>query len=367
MDFKSYLKETARELDQEIENILGDWLKEVEKTSPKLVPLAQAFIKACQGGKRIRGTLVKLGYEIAMSSWLDQDLKDSGVVPQSGISQNDNSEVIKIGAAYEIFHAAILAHDDISDLSPLRRGQKSLYRALGGNHHGISQAINLGDAGYFLATKVISESDFPDKEKNKALAHFSKTMVATATGQMLDIELPHLGGKRVEEDVIKIMKLKTGQYSASAPLQIGAILAGVDQKLLGCLGLFGENLGIAFQIQDDILGVFGDEKELGKSTTSDIEEGKNTLLITEALKRANPAQREILDKYYGKGDQGNLGDRGVKEIRKVFLETGSLDYSRQKGVKYVLRAKSIIPKITKDKRWLQILTEMADFLVQRSK
>ena len=123
-------------------------------------------------------------------------------------------------------------------------------------------------------------------------------------------------------------------------------------------------MGIAFQIQDDILGVFGDEVTLGKSVTSDIEEGKNTLLITEALKRANPAQREILSKLFGRGIQGV---RGLEAVRKVFLETGSLDYSRQKGVEYVLRAKSVIPKITKDQEWKKKLTEMADFLVERSK
>ena len=346
MDFKSYLKITADKIEREIEGILGDFRKEVNKINPKLIPLVDAFIEACQGGKRLRGTLVKLGYELA-----------TGPV-------DPRNDVLKIGAAYEIFHTSILAHDDIADQSSLRRGKPTLYQALGGDHYGLSQALGLADIGFFLSAKLIADSNFSPQVKSKALSFFIQTIINTGLGQVLDVEVPHLGGERKEEDVISIHKLKTAQYTISGPLVLGAILAGAEQDLIRELGEFGENLGIAFQIQDDILGVFGDEKTLGKSVTSDIEEGKNTLLVTEALKKADAKQLRILEQYYGKGD---LGDQGLKEVKKAFLETGSLDYSRQMGVKYVVKAKSIIPKITKDKIVVSILTEMADFLVEREK
>ena len=218
MDFKEYLDKTAKELDREVEKILNQWLKEVEGIDRKLVPLASAFIQSCQGGKRIRGVLVKLGYEL---------------------TGKKSKEILKIGAAYEIFHSAILAHDDIIDQSEIRRGNPSLYKKLG-----ISKAITLGDLGFFLAIRVISESNFPAEYKNQATRLFAKTIVDTAVGQLLDIE---------KGDPIITAKLKTAHYTISGPLQLGAILAGAENKLIRVLGEFGENLGIAFQIKDDIL------------------------------------------------------------------------------------------------------------------
>ena len=357
MNFKSYLNENAEKLDREIGEILGDWLKEVQKTSSKLVPLAQAFIQACEGGKRLRGTLVKLGYEMTPS------VRDSSLIAQNDKNKNQN-DIVKVGVAYEIFHAAILTHDDVIDQSPLRRGQPTLYKALGGDHYGISQAIGLGDAGLFLSVKLIADSSFLGEYKNKALSYFAQTIINTAWGEVLDVELPHLNRERIEKDVIAIHRLKTAQYTVSGPLILGAILAGGDDHLIRALGEFGESLGIAFQIQDDILGVFGSEEKMGKSVTSDIEEGKNTLLITEALKRANLKQRKILDKYYGRG---SMVGKGSEEVRKVFRDTGALDYSRQEGVEYVNQAKMVIPKISQDPEIMKLLTEMADFFVERDR
>lgn len=360
MDFKRYLAGIAQMLDQQIEQILTNFLHEVEKINPKLTPFALGLISSCKGGKRVRGILVKLGFEIASGRSLD---------PR-------NDEIIKVGAAYEILHAAILIHDDIIDQSELRRGKLTLYKALGGNHYGISQALMLGDIGLFLPIKLIADSSFLGEYKNMALSFFAQTVINTGWGEVLDVELSVRGkGKgereksREEADVIAIHSLKTAQYTISGPLILGAILGGGDKGLLGELGKYGEKLGIAFQIQDDILGVFGDEEELGKSVSSDIEEGKNTLLITEALKRASPRQKRILDRYYGKPfdfAQGK-GDKGLEEVRKVFLETGSLDYSRQLAVQYVTQAKKIIPQITKDSNMRKLLEQMADYLVERRK
>ncbi len=346
MDFKRYLNETAKILDKEISKILDEWEKEVGKISPKLIPLAQAFIKACSGGKRIRGTLVRLGYEMTQTHL-------PGEVTGVTASSHLEGGILKVGAAYEIFHTSILVHDDIMDESPIRRGKPTLFKALGGDHRGTSLAITLADLGFFLAIKIISESKFPNKEKNEALRLFSKTVVNTTVGQILDIQ---------KEDPILTSRLKTAQYTICGPLALGAILAGADKKLLGLLGLFGENLGMAFQIHDDILGVFGDEKKVGKSVTSDIDEGKNTLLITYALEHTDLNQKEILNKYYGKG---KLSKSGLLEIRKIFKECGSLRFSRQKEVEYVEEAKKVIPKITIDYRLSRMLTQMADFLVER--
>ena len=273
MDFEKYLEKTAEELDKVVSKILEEQLKKANKTDKKLIPLLKAFTKSCQGGKRIRGALVKLGYHIANG-------KSGGI--------------IKIGAAYEICHSAILAHDDIIDQSLLRRGKPSLYKELGGNHYGISQAISLSDYGFFLSYKIICETDFPNDSKIKALNLFSNVMMNTTWGEMLDLE---------ETDPFIVMKLKTACYTISGPLQLGAFLGGADEKVIRILGNFGENLGIAYQIKDDILD----------------------------------------------------------------SETKSVKRAKKEAADFKNRAMKVLPQITKDSKMSKLLAQMADYLVERTK
>ncbi len=188
--------------------------------------------------------------------------------------------------------------------------------------------------------------------------------INTTLGEMLDVELPYLKETRMEDDVMMIHRLKTAEYTITYPLIVGAILAGGSEKLLADIKRLGYSLGIAFQIQDDILGVFGDEKQLGKSVTSDIEEGKNTLLIIQALKNCNLKQKEILDKYYG---QGKIGGKELSSIREVFKEAGALKYSQEKADQLIKDAKVVIKQMEISENKKNLLTQMADFLVQRQK
>lgn len=261
MEFEKYLKSNAKALDKEVGKILEEQLKEAEKTDKKLIPLIQAFGKTCHGGKRIRGALIMLGYEIAAH------------LP--GVRAHLGGEVIKIAAAYEIVHSAILAHDDIIDKSTTRRDQPSLYQALGGNHYGISQAITLADYGFFLAFKIIANTN--------VAGLFSQIMMETAFGQMLELK---------KASPLLVMKLKTACYTIAGPMQIGAVLADADPKLIKALGVFGENLGIAYQIRDDILdGDAGTPEEAEKY----IEKAMN--MLPEITK--DPKMSKILQQMAG--------------------------------------------------------------------
>lgn len=339
--FKDYLINAANEIEVALGEILDHWKKDVNYISPKLTRFADIFIKACEGGKRLRGGLVKLGYEMAGG----EDIKT----------------ILRPAAAFEIFQTAILAHDDVIDKSPLRRGKPTVYQALGGDHYGMSQAIGLGDAGLFLATKLIADSDFKDSHKNQALSFFCKIFVDTALGEILDVELPHIKQAK-KEDIITIFKLKTAYYTIIGPLTLGAILAGGSQSLQDQIHELGLNLGIAFQIQDDILGVFGSEEALGKSVTSDIEEGKITLLLSQALEDANTTQRNVLERYYGNGP---IDKKWLEQIRGVFVATGALDETQRQAVKYVNQAKKVIGSMEISNTHRILLFEMADFLVER--
>src|SRR3990170_7021558 len=144
MDFKDFSQEIVERIDEELKRLLKEWRSEVGKINTGLLPLVEEFIKACQGGKRIRGVLVVLGYEIARSKdHLGGVPARGGATIRGDLDAHLGGEIIKVAAAYEILHSAILAHDDIIDKSLTRRGRASLYQALGGDHKGISLAITL--------------------------------------------------------------------------------------------------------------------------------------------------------------------------------------------------------------------------------
>ncbi len=345
MDFKTYLENSSGEIEILIKQYLEHWNKdEVDLISSQLSPLTDAFYESCLGGKRLRGMLVRLGYEMT-----------DGKI---------NSEIYKASAAVEIFQTAILAHDDIIDLSVTRRGKPTLYRKLGGDHYGISQTICLGDIGFFLSVRLISESNFSDDLKNQALTEFSKMFINTGLGEMLDIKLSQKDSIYNEQDVLTIQRLKTAYYTIIYPLKIGIILASGSNKLLEQIEKFGNSLGIAFQIQDDILGVFGDEEELGKSVTSDIEEGKNTLLIIEALKNASPDQKKFLEDHYGKG---KVDQDVLSQIKQIFTDAGALKYSQDKSQQLVDQAKKVIDEMEINTQFKDLLSQMSDFIISRQK
>ncbi len=341
MNLQKDLTQNSQELDVYIGKILKTWKKSAAEISPELTEIVEKFVQSSKGGKRIRGFLVKLGYRLA-----------GGDKPKA---------ILDPAAAYEIFHTAILAHDDVIDQSELRRGRPSLYKLLGSGHHGISQTISLSDCAFFIAVKTIANSSFASDLKVEALKYFSQTVIETGMGEILDVELPYKNS-RVESDVIKIMEYKTARYTVANPLQLGALLAGADTKLLRLLGQFGFYLGVAYQIQDDILGVFGTEMEIGKSVTSDVEEGKNTLLIIEALKNVNLKQKRILHRYYGKGE---LSLEGLEKIREVFVATGDLAYCQRIAKEYAQIAKKMIPSLTRRAKDVKILEELVEYLLRR--
>ena len=278
MNFEDYFKIGAKEIDQELEQMLSGFVNKTEKTNSKLLPYAQAFLNANKGGKRIRGVLCKLGYQLATSK----------------LSQ----QIIKVSVALEILHTALLIHDDIMDQSPIRRDKPSLYKALGGDHKAISQAISLGDIGFYLPIKLISDSSFSDQIKVKALSFLSEVIINTGWGQILDME----NSQKEDEKEIEFIRIyKTAKYTIAGPMQLGAMLAGADGTFIRLLGEFGESLGKAFQIQDDIL------------------------------------------------------DGQVRQ----------LDFERSQALKYVSEAKKLIPKIPTEVKFKKILEKLTEYLIER--
>lgn len=329
MNFDEYLKINAPLVEKNLEKILQTYANAFGKNNPVLQEKFQEFIKASRGGKRLRGVLVLLGYKIA-----------------GGINVK---KVLDAAAALEIFQTAILAQDDFIDKSKTRRGRPSLHQALGGDHKAVSEAVCLSDLGFFICFKLLGTSGA------KVVEVFSQSLMDTVLGEMLDIDLSYRESS--EQDSLKIAILKTASYSFSAPLVIGAVLGGGGAGLVQKLEKFGTNAGIAYQIQDDVLGVFGEEKILGKSTDSDIKEGKVTLMITQALKLADTQDRKVLQSVYGKKSV----TRGEKNILKSLLvKIGAFDYAKSRTAEYFKKARTSLNGINEP-----LLYSLMDFLKER--
>jgi geranylgeranyl diphosphate synthase type I len=171
MDFKAYLAHSKIEIDRELEGIFRVWRKKAEDLNIKLKPFVEEAIEATTtGGKRLRGTLVRLGYQLAGG-------------------RNDRA-ILEVASAVEIFQTSILIHDDIIDQSDTRRSRKTTYKQLGGDRIGESLAITLGDAGVFLGYNILLKRKFNPQLKSKALKFFNDSLSYTCLGQLLDIDVP---------------------------------------------------------------------------------------------------------------------------------------------------------------------------------
>lgn len=343
MHFANYRRTAASEVTRELQSILQAWSEKFNhKTNNQLQDILQLLQQSVAGGKMLRGTLLRLGYTL--------------------INQTENPEINKIAAAYEILHTALLIDDDVFDQSKLRRGMPTVYHVLGTNQYAISQSICLASLGLQLTNNLIAQSNFPPTNIIKTLTALSATLADTFAGEMLDIKLSLPDQPRREEDIILIHTLKTARYSVVGPLLLGAMLAGADETRVMAIKQFGDAIGIAFQIQDDILGIFGDEQTLGKSTTSDIAENKNTILIAYALSHASEEQKKILAAYYGKSPVSMFAQQ---QIKKIFIDTGSLRYSQTKAEAYVHKGRNVVVRLTTNPKLQKLLNEFSDFSIER--
>ena len=307
------------------------------------------------GGKRVRPMLTVLGYK--------------------GVTGDVCTAAVQAGALVEILHAFLLVHDDICDKDPLRGGAPTVWKRFYDDfeerkvreplHHANSIAMITGDILHIYAYQLALEIDADQQTRNNVLRKILEVAEVTGYGQNLDIYLSILPLESVsEEDVLKTYKLKTGIYSVSGPLELGAILAGAEEQFSDTYQRYGEKAGIAFQIHDDIIGVFGDPKVTGKPVGSDIREGKRTILVVKAYENASEAQREILNHVLG--NQGAPQEL-IEEATDIIRETGALGYAEELERKLAEEAKEVIKLSDVEQETRDILIEFTDFVMKRDK
>ncbi|MEM0128248.1 MAG: polyprenyl synthetase family protein [Thermoplasmatales archaeon] len=293
-----------------------------------------------RGGKRIRPIFMLMGY------WLNGEIDE---------------RIINASVSLELMQSYLLIHDDIIDRSDVRRGGPSFHRMFGYDpsiNEGL--AIVCADLSDAYSHEILLEALFPHDRLNSAMKIMAVTVEMTGIGQLMDITLS-LSDKINEEDVINIHKYKTAQYTINGPIKMGATLSGYQD--LGKLDSYGIPLGIAFQIQDDILGMYGDEQQLGKSVLSDFQEGKKTHLILYAYELANAKDADFIKQRLGK----RISMEEFSIVREIIKKSGALDKTKDLAERYYQMAIASIEHITDDPAKRIELKRMAELMVRRAR
>jgi geranylgeranyl diphosphate synthase type I len=353
MDIKETLAGFKKKIDVEIEDYLTRTIKETEKIDKTVAgAIKQAKKIVMSGGKRARAAFMYYGYLAA--------------------GGKDMKRILKTSVSIELTHLFLLIHDDIIDRDNKRHGIRTIhsyYEELGKRffknkdfkHFGNSMAIIIGDTIGALGSQVIFTSGFDTDLIVKALNKLQKIVSMTVIGESEDIRIENKR-KATENEILKMYEYKTAKYTFEGPLHLGAILARADEQFLKSLSSYAIPAGIAFQIQDDILGIFGSEKKLGKPVGSDVRQGKQTILVAKALEKANNRQKNILEETLGKKD---LTVRELDDFRKIIVETGSLEYAQDLSRRLVYQSKKALDNLKINNEARDFLAGMADYMINR--
>ena len=351
-------KKTLVEFKNIVDPYLNAYFEKKAKEAGEIDIIAEETVRLIKdytmaGGKRIRPAFLYFGY-----------LASGG---------KKNKKILEVSICVELLHSFLLIHDDIMDRDATRHGVATMherFKAIGAryklsddhDHFGNSMAIMAGDMAAAMACEAIFSSKFSPALIVKALNKLQEIIFITVPGQMIDVIMQY-AEVATEEEILKMHECKTARYTFEGPLQLGCLLAGGSKKTFQYFSDYSLPLGKAFQIQDDILGVFGDEKKIGKPVGSDIIEGKQTLLVIKALEWGTKEQKQVLKKYLKKK---NLSPIEIDEFRLVIQETGSLKYSQELAANFIQEALRAIKKIDcKNKEAKEFLVGIADYMLNR--
>lgn len=269
--------------------------------------------------------------------------------------------------ALELVQTALLIHDDVMDQDKMRRGKPTTHLMFegGDRHYGESMAYAIGDFVLTMGYQLLIDARYDPTLVNRATSKLLRGIVNTAFGQAYDITLEKQKGEWSENDVLNLHRAKTAIYTYDNPLAVGAILAGLDDETLGVLHDYSTDGGVCFQLQDDVLGVFGDPKKTGKSANSDLLQGKRTLLIQKTLERGTEAQQKTIEKIWGKRT-ADASD--IDAAKHVIVDTGSLDYSVAVSRKLAKKAVNTAEKLRKmnlNSEAIDFIQGVAQYMVER--
>ena len=331
--FRKFYEETYKRLEKKTHAYNRSLKKD---DNPIIRPFMEDLADLNQGGKMLRGMLVVFGYQIAKHA--------------RGASDIDLSISDALAQTFEMFQTGVLVHDDVIDNAAQRRGKITVHRRY--EHRldvrdirmvsGIekpqeiakSVGICVGDLGIYYANKLLADSYGSDPALGQLISYFDDIVIQTIRGELLDVVLPYeiqdpgIGeeerAKLLEKSIYDIYFLKTAGYSVIGPLHLGMILGGAEPKEMAALDRCARDIGIAYQIMDDILGVFADPKILGKDVGSDVAEYKQTILYMYVRTMKAEYAEELLQ-YYGKK---HVTSKDIEQVQRIFEESGALTYAQ---------------------------------------
>ncbi|USN96239.1 MAG: polyprenyl synthetase family protein [Candidatus Nomurabacteria bacterium] len=305
------------------------------------------------GGKRLRPRMTMLAYE--------------------AFGGKDVEKMIPIAAAQELLHFSLLVHDDIIDRDYTRYGTanvagvyKNVYAEYAKTpddlvHFSHSAALLGGDLMISGAHQMIASSMLSDKDKIIAQGFLAHSIFEVAGGELLDTELSFMPYR--EGDALKVARYKTAGYSFVAPLLAGATLAGINEKQREALYEYALSLGVAFQLVDDLLGVFGDEAKTGKSTLSDIREGKMTYMVERALAAMSDDEKKEFEQWFGNRD---ATDAGVAAVYNLLESTGAKQATIDLANEYAETARKAIADMQISAEYVNEFEKLVAKVTERS-
>ena len=314
----------AEDLRNRVDATLTDFLalqaRTLTSVSPDCHELVESVIGLMSGGKRLRPAFCYWGWR--------------------GAGGESGPEIVAAAAALELFQAAALIHDDLMDDSDTRRGMPAVHRRFAGLHRengwqgngerfGLAGAVLAGDMCLVWTDELFAQSGLSVPQLAAGRAMFNLMRTELLGGQYLDVltqAAPDPDPQTAIDRARQVIRYKSAKYTIEHPLLIGASLAGAGPELLAVYSEYGLALGEAFQLRDDVLGVFGDPDETGKPAGDDLREGKRTVLVGLTLQRANPAQAGAVRRLLG---DPRLDAEGVATLRGVMTDTGALDAVEQ--------------------------------------
>jgi geranylgeranyl diphosphate synthase type I len=285
-----------------VDQALGEFVEaesaELLALDAELAPVADQMRISVAGGKRIRPAFCYWGWRAA--------------------GQPDTDAVIRAAAALELVHAAAVVHDDLIDRSPLRRGRPTAHEKLGD-----ALAIMIGDLLMAWAGQLFHTSGLPRTFLARAVPLWTTMGRELVAGECL--EIMRTGAPHNVARSLTIVRFKTGSYTVERPLEIGAVLGGAPPATRDVLAAYGRPLGEAFQLRDDLWGVFGEPSRTGKSVMDDLAGRKPTALLALTLTRASEPDRRRLHDLL----DGPITPADAAEIREIMQESGAPDVVRQ--------------------------------------
>jgi geranylgeranyl diphosphate synthase, type I len=312
-----------------------------------------------RGGKRLRPLFAYWGWRAVVDPSADP------VDPSK----------LRLFSALELLHACALVHDDVIDASATRRGLPTVHRLFADKHRrsnwhgsseqfGVSAAILLGDLALVWADDIVATADLPADAHPRVRRVWSAIRTEVLGGQYLDIVAESSGAESVAS-AMTVNIYKTASYTISRPLQFGAATAADRPDVLAAFHELGTNLGVAFQLRDDVLGVFGDPAVTGKPSGDDLRSGKRTVLLAEAVELAekvDPVAAKLLRTSIG----AELSDAQVKELCLVIESVGALAAVEDRIDSLTRRSLEILNAAAIDVRAKIGLTELARLAANRS-